>query len=119
MKRIASTLALSLIALMPALALAADTTGDVGVAASLRVNSPSSDTYIQYHGSITIEGKRTQEYRWGGTSCGSLTMSTENVALLQDAVRNSLEIEPYYQPGQGTTKCLVGFRARHMSKSAK
>ena len=117
MKRLVSTLALSALILVPAVAYAADTAGEVGTPAAMRVNAPTSTTYASYHGSITITGSRTQEYRWGGTSCGSLTLSTENVALLQDAVRNNLSVTPYYQTGQGTTRCLVGFGTAAASSS--
>jgi hypothetical protein len=50
------------------------------------------------------------EYRWGGTSCGSRTLSELQVAELQAAMNNPrILVEPLWQDGQGVTLCLVGY----------
>lgn len=104
-----STLALCSV-LVPSIASATDADGLPGIAWDLQVLTTSADTYLQYHGRlILLVGAASEEYRWGGTSCGSLTMSEDNVRLLKEAVREGLTISPRYQPGQGDLKCLVGF----------
>ena len=102
----------------PATAQAADKIGPTGAAARVDVNGTSSDAFVQYHGRLFVESgknknsRRSEEYRWGGTSCGSKTLGPEMVQLLLDAVRDNLTIRPSYKPGQGSTKCLVGFSVR-------
>ena len=98
----------------PSAAHAADQTGATGVAQRVEINSTSADAFVKFHGRLFVEsGKknatRTDEYRWGGTSCGSKTLNADMVQLLLDAVRGNMKIKPLYKPGQGTTKCLVGF----------
>ena len=113
---------LALTVALPATAYAADKTGNEGRLKSVEVNSPSADTYLQYHGRLFVTAKKsTTEYRWGGTSCGSRTLSPEMVDLLVDTVRNhdNLKIAPRYQDGQGSSKCLVGFTIRHKNGSDK
>lgn len=102
---IASTLVLAL-----ASSASADEPGKQGVATDIEIVSPSADTYLQYHGKliVTLTGG-FDEYRWGGASCGSRTMSAENVAALVRAVDQALLITPSWQMGQGSAKCLVGF----------
>jgi hypothetical protein len=94
---------------------AADTEDPGGYIAHLDVNQPSADTYLIYHGRmiITSGGKNnvaSAEYRWGGTSCGSRTLTENQVAILQRALESNTRVLPRFQDGQGTTKCLVGFR---------
>lgn len=90
----------------------ADEVGTSGVAASIEVLTPSADTYLQYNGRVVlVVGTTQEEYRWGGTSCGSRTMSAANVQALVTAVRKGAVITPRFQIGQGTTRCLVGFTA--------
>jgi hypothetical protein len=94
---------------------AADTDAPAGYISALDVNQPSADTYLQYHGRmfVTTGGKNnvsTAEYRWGGTSCGSRTLTENQVAILQRALDNNTRIAPRFQSGQGGTLCLVGFR---------
>lgn len=112
-----SALTLALTFAIPATALAADKTGSEGIARTINVNAQSSDAYLQYHGRLFLSSsKTTTEYRWGGTSCGSRTMSAENVQLLLDLVRSGDEVRvtPTYQDGQGqNTKCLVGFSVKY------
>lgn len=88
----------------------ADETGTAGIATDLETLTPSADTYLQYHGRLVLlVGTTPEEYRWGGTSCGSRTMSADNVRLLAIAARKGVAITPRYQIGQGTVRCLVGF----------
>jgi hypothetical protein len=91
----------------------ADEVGARGTVASLEVNTPAGDTYLQYHGRMTLVsgGKNATtaaEYRWGGTSCGSRTLTENQVAMLQRALESGTPIMPRFQNGQGSTKCLVG-----------
>jgi hypothetical protein len=103
-----SVLAMSLL-LAPAIA-SADEDATQGIAWDLEVLTTSADTYLQYHGRLIVMVSTTpEEYRWGGTSCGSRTMSEDNLRLLTEAVREGLLITPRYQVGQGSAKCLVGF----------
>ena len=107
---LASLFLLGLLA-MPATALA-DETGSAGSVSKVEVNTPSADTYLQYHGRVIIlTGKSTKtEYRWGGTSCGTKTVPAEMVQTLVEASRNTdLVVTPLFQLGQGDLKCLVGF----------
>jgi hypothetical protein len=78
----------------------------------LEVNTTSADTYLQYHGrAFTRVGDGAyEEYRWGGTSCGSRTLSEEQVAVLQRALDNTnVKVAFRYQDGQGASQCVVGF----------
>ena len=114
LRRVATHSFISMLALcsviVPSSASAADADGIPGIAWDLQVLTTSADTYLQYHGRlILLVGTTPEEYRWGGTSCGSLTMSEDNIRLLKEAVREGLTISPRYQPGQGDLKCLVGF----------
>jgi hypothetical protein len=96
---------------IPATALA-DETGSAGSVSKVDVNTPSADTYLQYHGRVIIlTGKTTKtEYRWGGTSCGTKTVPADMVSTLVEASRNTdLVVTPLFQLGQGDLKCLVGF----------
>jgi hypothetical protein len=91
----------------------ADEIGARGTVASLEVNTPAGDTYLQYHGRMMIiTGSKNStsiaEYRWGGTSCGSRTLTENQVAMLQRALESGTPIMPRFQDGQGSTKCLVG-----------
>lgn len=100
-------------AAVPATAFA-DETGNKGSVEKVELNTPSSDTYLQYHGRVTLEwgknGHKKDEYRWGGTSCGSRTLSDNLIQVLIDASRRgNLQVTPRYQTGQGDVKCLVGF----------
>jgi hypothetical protein len=113
--------ALALALAIPITAYAADEGGPEGRAKTIEVNAPSSDAYLQFHGRLFVSsGKTTNEYRWGGTSCGSRTMSPEMVELLVDAVRaEDVRIVPRFQDGQGSTKCLVGFSLKRNEGKGK
>jgi hypothetical protein len=117
-----AALALSLPALalslaLPVTALAADKIGAEGTPHTIHVNGTSSDSYLAFHGRMFVtSGKTTTEYRWGGTACGSRTMTPENVQLLLEVVRDgNLTIVPAYQNGQGTSRCLVAFTIKAKS----
>jgi len=114
-RALAITSLLTIALAVPAIAYAADQSGAEGRAKTVEVLSPSSDSYIQYHGRLIVRAqKRDTEYRWGGTSCGSKVLSDAQVDRLVEAVRDKDEVKilPLYQPGQGTNKCLVGFSLR-------
>ena len=95
-------------------ALAADEIGTPGIATDLELLTPSAETYLQYHGRLVVQvGPATtptfEEYRWGGTSCGSRTVSDDDLALLVESVRRGQKVTVRYQSGQGNARCLVGF----------
>jgi len=90
----------------------ADDIGTVGRVASLQINTTSADIYLQFHGRLFVKNANgaLDEYRWGGTSCGTRLLTEDQVAALQRAYDNKrMQIEPISQPGQGNTLCLVGF----------
>jgi hypothetical protein len=107
----ALAIALASVLAVPVVAHAADQSGTEGQPLRVEINAPSADAYLQYHGRLfVVSGTTTTEYRWGGTSCGSRTMTPEMVQLLLDSVRQSgAVLTPTFQAGQGTSKCLVGF----------
>jgi hypothetical protein len=98
--------------LVIATATRADDVGLVGSIAGLDRNTPSADLYLQYHGRLFVlnSGGTLDEYRWGGTSCGSRVLSDAEFAALQAAHNNKkMTIQPRSQDGQGDANCLVGF----------
>jgi hypothetical protein len=112
----ASILALGLFA-APSVA-SADEDDTAGIAWDLQVLTTSADTYLQYHGRlIVMVGTTPAEYRWGGATCGSRTMSDDNIRALKEAVAQGLTITPRFQLGQGDLKCLVGFAAEKIALS--
>jgi len=101
----------ALLLALPTAALAADAVGTAGLVTQLEVNTPSADQYLVYHGRMFIKTNAgTTEYRWGGTSCGTRTVSEAQVAMLQGALDSGLKVMPRYQTGQGDSMCVVGFR---------
>ena len=94
---------------VPSIALA-DTTGSAGYVMKLQANQPSADTYLTFHGRVFIGvAKGGTEYRWGGATCGTRTVSDASVQLLMHALDSGLHVEPIYQIGQGDLRCLIGF----------
>jgi hypothetical protein len=92
----------------PAIARAEDE-GPKGTVTSLEANTTSADLYLQQHGRVVIlTGKSSAEYRWGGTSCGSRTLSDAMVAMLQRSLESGTPVIPRWQDGQGSAKCIVG-----------
>lgn len=104
---------LALLSLAPAVpALAADATGALGPIVALQVNADTSDAYLQFHGRMIVGDSigGYEEYRWGGTACGSKVLSDQQVARLQDGMNNPrVLVEPLWQAGQGSSQCVVGF----------
>lgn len=109
------TLTLALLTLTAtSAAFAQDAEGKPGVATMVQVNTQHATTYIQYRGRVQLTSGNgsqatVQEYRWGGTSCGSKLLTDAQLALLQQAHIHGLTVAPLWKPGQGTTRCLVGF----------
>jgi hypothetical protein len=85
-----------------------DEVGDAGRIQALHINHVYADTYLQFHGRVFI-GKNADEYRWGGTSCGTKVLPDNMVSLLEGALDSGLTVEPLWKPGSGSAKCLVGF----------
>lgn len=111
MKRILFAV-LAVLATSPAFA--QDDIGEPGAASQLQINTQSGFAYLQYHGRVVITsgsgGRATsREYRWGGTSCGSRVLSDAQLDQLQRAHLAGMTITPISKPGQGQTRCLVGF----------
>jgi hypothetical protein len=107
---VAATALLSTLAL--AATVSADDLGGLGTIAGLQVNNSSADTYLQFHGRVYVKNGSggLDEYRWGGTSCGSRILTDAEVEALHRGLDNkSMRIQPVTQPGQGQTVCLVGF----------
>ena len=91
----------------------ADDIKPAGSLAGLDVNTGLADTYLQYHGRLFVKNAdgNLDEYRWGGTSCGTRVLTEDQLALLQRALNTKkTTIEPRTQDGQGDAKCLVGFK---------
>jgi hypothetical protein len=90
----------------------ADDVGEFGTPVGLQVNTTSADTYLQYHGRLFVKAANgtLDEYRWGGTSCGSRVLNDAQIAALQGAIdNNKIRIELLTQDGQGSAVCVVGF----------
>lgn len=92
---------------------AADSTGATGSVIQIEINSTSSDSYVAYHGKVSISpGKNTQPtvYTWGGVQCPGKTISDEMVDVLMQAFqsRRHVHVTPRFKPGAGAHKCLVG-----------
>ncbi len=78
----------------------------------LEVNTQSADTFLQYHGKALtkIATGVYEEYRWGGTSCGTRVLNDDQIAMLQRALDNpNVKVAFRYLDGQGISKCVVGF----------
>jgi hypothetical protein len=91
----------------------ADDVGQYGTPVALQVNTVASDTYLQFHGRLSVKAAdgTLGEYRWGGTSCGSRVLTDAQVAALQRALdNNKMRIKLLTQDGQGSTICVVGFQ---------
>ena len=95
----------------PATAHAADESGAEGYVSAVQINNTSADAYLQYHGRLFVRVSKqvVDEYRWGGTSCGSKIVNEAQLSALNLALANGMKVAPSWRPGQGQTKCLVGF----------
>lgn len=100
------------VAAVPATAYAADQMGAAGYVDAVEINNQSADAYLQFHGRVfvAVNKQTTEEYRWGGTSCGSKIVTDQQLSALTHAAANGMKILPRWQNGQGSTKCLVGFQ---------
>jgi hypothetical protein len=95
---------------VPAVALAEDQ-GARGSVTELEINHSTSEAYLAQHGRVVVvTGKVSAEYRWGGVACGSRILPESMVAMLQRALESGTPIIPRWQDGQGSTRCLVGFK---------
>lgn len=121
LSRSLAALAVATILAVPATAAAADSIGQKGKVEAVEVFAPASDTHNKYHGRIFVNsGNSKQEYRWGGTSCGNKVIDDTMLDLLYRAMRNnSMRIVPAYKSGQGSTRCLVGFKLEQAGKKGK
>jgi hypothetical protein len=89
-----------------------DIPGTVGQIAALQDHTGSADGFLAFHGRMFVvdADKNLEEYRWGGTSCGTRLLSDAEFEALHRALDNKkMMIEPTYQLGQADLKCLVGF----------
>lgn len=101
---------LALALLVPSTASAADQTSKDGDISQVEVLTPSADAYLQYHGRVFLDISSTsEEFRWGGTSCGTRVLSTDDVAALVRAFTDGQKVSMRYQTGAGSAKCIVGF----------
>jgi|JI10StandDraft_1071094.scaffolds.fasta_scaffold189327_2 hypothetical protein len=102
------TLALLLAVSTPAFA--ADQVGRDGVIETLSTFQSTADTYLAMHGALVLAtAAGAEEYKWGGTACGSRVLSDRHVQMLQRAMDSGATVGPRFKPGQGSSRCLVGF----------
>ena len=102
-----------IVALGVGTAAADDVSGALGTPLSLQINTSAGDIHLQYHGRLFVRNTEggIDEYRWGGTSCGSRTLTEPQMAALQRAIADKrIRVAPVFQDGQGSSKCLVGFQ---------
>ena len=102
---------LATLALAPA-AYADDTAGASGRVVNVTINTPRSDDYAAFHGSVTLrEGKKgpLREYKWGGAACPGGTLDQGTVDLLTRWFSVFAPITPKFKNGQGGARCLVAF----------
>ncbi len=104
---------------LPGAAEAAESTGASGYVVDLVLNSPTSERYGDYQGSVLLlEGDvanaAKHEYKWGGTVCSGYMPGAELIRYLFEAMRagRTLQVVPNYKPGVGGARCLVGFKVR-------
>ena len=93
-------------------AVAQDSVGEVGTLVGLQLNTPHGDSVLQFQGRILVQkaDKSLQEYKWGGTACGSRVLTDAEEAALHRALDSKvMKIQPLYQDGQGNALCVVGF----------
>jgi len=98
-----------------------DSAGDWGRVVSVRVTAQGSDDFAKFRGTLTLAGRRTHprrpaptvEYTWGGSTCPGRDLTDGQISQLTEAMthRAHLRIKPYFKPGQGSAKCIVGFEA--------
>jgi len=110
-RRLGLGLALALL-LLPLSAQAADEVGALGPIVLFGHSDASADKFLQYHGRLVVGDSvgGYQEYRWGGASCGSKTLTDAHLAELMAGMNNPrILIQPLWKAGQGSAQCLVGY----------
>lgn len=91
----------------------ADTQGDGGQLAGVKINETSSDNYAFERGSLVVyeNGLLPRKYQWGGQACNGKNLSEQNQNILARVVASrAVTITPFYKTGGGNVRCLVGFR---------
>jgi diacylglycerol kinase family enzyme len=78
------------------------------------VLTADSDDYALRHGRIVVQetaGKEDRTYLLGGASlCPNQEVTDAQIDMLVRAAGNpKLVIKPFYQLGNGNSRCLVGF----------
>lgn len=109
---------LSLIAVMAAVMLpasaSADSAGNAGNVEAVVIHEPGSDNYAMYKGAVVLKERAgsKREYRWGGSLCPGRDLSANSVNLLFEALRarKQVEVTPQFKLGNGSQRCLTGFR---------
>ena len=96
----------------------ADSAGAFGRVVNVRVNTNASDDFTRFRGEVTL-GRRdpgtkkvvTDVYKWGGSQCSGKDLNADQIEQLHNAMthRAHLVVRPYYKPGAGGAKCVVGF----------
>jgi len=112
MQRSLGFLALLFAVSLGATAASADDTQLFGTIVRLERYTDASDFFLQFNGRLFVKNSDglLDEYRWGGTSCGTKVLTDEEIATLQAAQNNKkMMIQPFTKPGQGNSVCLVGF----------
>lgn len=102
---------LATVLLWPSVA-SADSEGESGKVVRLTINTQASTKYASFHGSITVKGRTSTVYSWGGSMCPAQKFSEDQVELLAYALahRDRIGLVPIYRKSQGTkTRCLVSF----------
>ena len=92
----------------------ADSDGAEGKLVAVEVLTADSDDYALRHGRIVVQetaGKEDRTYLLGGASlCPNQEVSDAQIDMLVRAAGNpKLVIKPFYQLGNGNSRCLVGF----------
>lgn len=98
----------------------ADSIGTAGQVIGIELNEDSSDDYFLYRGRMFVKEDPTtvQVYRWGGTACnGYVLLDTQNALLSATMNNKTARIIPYWKPGAGGARCLVGFGSTNSIKN--
>jgi hypothetical protein len=108
----------ALLLAIPATALAADSSGGLGIIKQVQINGPKSDAHLQFHGKIKVRTNNgVDEYFWGGNKCSAFDLSEHDEDILLEAFHTRLRtrIVPLYKKS-GNNKCLVGYTLRAPSR---
>jgi hypothetical protein len=88
----------------------ADSEGNPGIIAGMRLVNLKSDEFAKFHGGVSVdEGNGVvTEYFWGGNHCPGIDSEIHVVAHMSRALGNDrLRMKPLYKPGAGGTPCLT------------